>query len=229
MIEHEEPDWHMGGDACVARARPATLRDAVHDLRGRRKLPVARARRPDPDQDVLDRIAAGDTRGALRRLMDRHGDAVYRYCGTALRDRWLAEDVHQQVFIEAFRDLPRFAGRSTVRTWLFGIARHRVLDAAKARTRNQAHVEIDGQADAPDPTPAPGELLDRARMGEALAACLTELDEKSRDAVVLRFQHGFTFEQMAEICGEKSGTLQVRVARALPVLRARLELRTGGF
>jgi DNA-directed RNA polymerase specialized sigma24 family protein len=34
---------------------------------------------------------------------------------------------------------------------------------------------------------------------------------------------------MAEICGEKSGTLQVRVARALPVLRARLELRTGGF
>ena len=229
MSEDEERDWYMGGDACVARAQPVTLRDAMHDLRGRQKLPVARARRPDPDQDVLDGVAAGDTRGALRRLMDRHGDAVYRYCGTALRDRWLAEDVQQQVFIEAFRDLPRFAGRSTVRTWLFGIARHRVLDAAKARVRTLAHVEVDGQADAPDPTPAPGELLDRARLGEALGACLAELDEKSRNAVLLRFQHGFTFEQMAEICGEKAGTLQVRVARALPVLRARLELRTGGF
>lgn len=229
MIEDEEADWYMGGDACVAPAQPATLRDAVHDLRGRQELPVARAPRPDPDRDLLDQVAAGDTRGALRRLMDRHGDAVYRYCATALHDRCLAEDVHQQVFIEAFRDLPRFAGRSTLRTWLFGIARHRVLDAAKARTRNQAHVEVDGQADSPDPAPAPGELLDRARLREALAACLAELDEKSRNAVVLRFQHGFTFEQMAEICGEKSGTLQVRVARALPVLRARLEQRTGGF
>ncbi|HSR95540.1 MAG TPA: RNA polymerase sigma factor [Kofleriaceae bacterium] len=190
---------------------------------------MPRARRPDPDRDLFDAVAAGDARAALRRLMNRHGNAVFRYCWTGLRDRCLAEDVHQQVFIEAFRDLPRFAGRSTVRTWLFGIARHRVLDAAKARTRNHAHVEVDSQADAPDPAPAPGEMLDRSRLLEAVAGCLAELDAKSRDAVVLRFQYGFTFEQMAEICGEKSGTLQVRVARALPVLRARLEQRIGDF
>jgi RNA polymerase sigma factor (sigma-70 family) len=103
-----------------------------------------------------------------------------------------------------------------------------VLDAAKARTRLQARIEVDNHADGPDSAPAPGELLDDARLGQHLAACLGELDEKVRTALLLRFQHGFTFEQMAEICGEKSGTLQVRVARALPILRARLRLRTGG-
>ena len=46
-------------------------------------------------------------------------------------------------------------------------------------------------------------------------------------AVVLRYQHGFTFEEMAVICNEKPGTLQARVSRALPLLRACVE-RTGG-
>jgi RNA polymerase sigma-70 factor (ECF subfamily) len=192
-------------------------------------LRIARARRrADPDRDVLALVDAGDTRAALRILMERHGAAVHRYCSGALHDAALADDVQQQVLIEAYRDLPEFAGRSTVRTWLFGIARHRVLDAAKARARVQARIEADNQADAPDPAPATGELLDDARLGQHLAACLAELDEKVRTALLLRFQHDFTFEQMAEICGEKSGTLQVRVARALPVLRARLRLRTGG-
>src|SRR5262249_23650225 len=81
--------------------------------------------------------------------------AVYRYCRIALGDTVLADDVHQQVFIEAFRDLPGFAGRSTLRTWLFGIARHRVLDAAKRRRRARAHLDITGGADLPDPRPSP--------------------------------------------------------------------------
>src|SRR5439155_24662434 len=99
---------------------------------------------------------------------------------------------------------------------------------AKARARLHARVEADNRADAPDPGPAPGERLDDARLGEVLAECLDELDEKARTALLLRYQQGFTFEQIAEICGEKPGTLQVRVSRALPVLRARLCLRTGG-
>jgi RNA polymerase sigma-70 factor (ECF subfamily) len=93
----------------------------------------------DPDRDVRGLVGAGDVRGALHHLMRRHGAAVYRYCREALRDGALADDVHQQVFIEAFRDLPRFEGRSTVRAWLLAIARNRVLDAVRARSRAQPH------------------------------------------------------------------------------------------
>src|SRR4030095_7994221 len=106
-----------------------------------RPLIVERTPDVDPDSDVLDQVANGDMTGALRRLMQRHGTSVFRYCREALRDRALAEDVHQQVFIAAFRDLPQCSGRSTVRTWLFAIARHRLLDAAKSRRRARSHVD----------------------------------------------------------------------------------------
>jgi len=160
--------------------------------------------------------------------MQRHGSSVFRYCREALRDRTLAEDVHQQVFIAAFRDLPRFSGRSTVRTWLFAITRHRVLDAAKSRRRARSHVEGEDAAHVADPRPSPGERLDDVRLREALVTCLQKLPPHVVTAVLLRFQQGFTFEEMAEVCHEKAGTLQAQVARALPSLRSCIETRTGG-
>ena len=195
--------------------------------RARSTTPDARDRM-DRDSDVLDLVREGDVTGALQRLMQRHGDAVYRYCRTALNDAALADDVLQQVFVEVFRDLPRFAGRSTVRTWLLGIARHRVLDAAKQRRRTRARVEPDASADVPDARPSPGEALDDARLRAALVACIAELDEPVRTAILLRYQQGLTYEEMAEICDERPGTLHARVIRALRRLRDRIEARTRG-
>lgn len=159
--------------------------------------------------------------------MQRHGTSVYRYCREALRDAALAEDVQQQVFIAAFRDLPSFTGKSTVRTWLFGIARHRVLDAAKSRRRTRSHMERDAAADIADPRPSPADSLDDARLQHALIGCLDKLAPHVVTALLLRFQQGFTFEDMSAVCHEKPGTLQAQVARALPVLRACIERTTG--
>lgn len=182
----------------------------------------------DPDSDLLGLVAKGDMTSALSLLMQRHGPPVYRYCCEALRDAVLADDVHQQVFIEAYRDLPKFKRHSTVRTWIFAIARHRVLDAAKSRRRARSHIDGDGASDVPDPRPSPGEWIDDARLREALVLCLLKLREQVRTALLLRFQQGFTFEDMAEICREKPGTLQAKVTRALPRLRTCIENRTGG-
>jgi len=184
----------------------------------------------DPDHDIVLRIRSttGDLTEPLRLLMRRHGTAVYRFCREQLHDATLADDVHQQIFIEAHRDMGRFAGRSTLRTWLFAIARHRVLDAAKSRRRAAAHIEEDDTADTPDPTPPPGDRLDDARLHQALVQCLAGLGDHVRTAMLLRYQQGFTFEDMAVVCSEKPGTLQARVMRALPVLRTCIESRTRG-
>jgi DNA-directed RNA polymerase specialized sigma24 family protein len=131
----------------VVGSNPKT--DVPDDVRER----LGAGRAADPDSDVIGLVANGDMTGALRRLMQRHGTSVFRYCREALRDRALAEDVQQQVFIAAFRDLPKFSGRSTVRTWLFAIARHRVLDAAKSRRRARSHVDSEDAAHIPDPRP----------------------------------------------------------------------------
>jgi RNA polymerase sigma-70 factor (ECF subfamily) len=180
----------------------------------------------DPDRDLLEILRAGEPTRALELLMQRHGRAVYRYCRHALHDATLADDTHQHVFIQAHRDLPSFRGGSTVRTWLFAIARHRVLDAAKSRDRTNAHFEDDDSADIPDPRPPPDEQIDEAALITALSGCLAELPERSRTAVVLRHLIGFTYEEMAVICGERPGTLQARVTRALAALRACILART---
>jgi RNA polymerase sigma-70 factor (ECF subfamily) len=182
----------------------------------------------DPDADVARLVEAGDLAAAIRLLMQRHGDAVYRFVRNALRNDARADDVHQKIFIEAYRDLPRFAGRSTFRTWLFAIARYRVIDAAKVRVREEGRMGEGDGADEPDPRPSPGEQIDDVRLREALARCLEQLGEHIRSAVLLRYQQGFSFEEMAEIMSEKSGTLQARVSRALPVLRECIEAATGG-
>jgi RNA polymerase sigma factor (sigma-70 family) len=187
----------------------------------------AAARRSDPDADVLALVDRGDAQGALRRLMRRHGGAIYRFCREALHDAALADDVHQQIFIAADRDMARFRRRSTLRAWIFGIARHRVLDAAKARHRARVRHAPVVPTELPDPRPSPPEVLDQIRLHGALIACLRELDDDLRTALLLRFQQGFTYEEMAVMCGEQAGTLHARVIRALPVLRARIERRLG--
>jgi RNA polymerase sigma factor (sigma-70 family) len=182
----------------------------------------------DPDSDVLDLVAKRDMTGALRQLMERHGRAVYRYCRQELHDGTLAEDVHQQVFLQAHRDLARFSRRSTVKTWLFAIARNRVLDAVKSRRRSQAHIESDDATAVPDLRPSAGERIDEVRLHQALAQCFERQPDHVRMALLLRYQQGFTFEDMAEVCGEKAGTLQAQVSRALPMLRECIERRTRG-
>jgi len=184
-----------------------------------------RAAIADRDGDVLALIERGDTEGAVRRLMVRHGTAIYRFCREALHDAALADDVHQQVFIAAFNDLSTFRRCSTVRAWLFGIARHRILDAAKSRGRAHARIEEADPTELPDLCPSPSAVLDDAQLQEALVACMRELDEGLRVLLLLRYQQGLSFEEMAIACGEKAGTLHARVARALPVLRARIERR----
>ena len=161
-------------------------------------------------------------------LMKRHGDAVYRYCRELLRDAALAEDVQQRVFIAAYRDLRSYARRSTLRSWLFGIARHRVLDAAKARRRQDSPLERREPPEVADSQPAVDERIDDARLNRALQRCLEDVGEHVREALLLRFQQGLTFDEMAEACGEKPGTLQARVSRAMPLLKDCIQRRMRG-
>jgi RNA polymerase sigma-70 factor (ECF subfamily) len=179
------------------------------------------------DADVLALIDRAEWRPALDTLMGRYGVAVYRFCRQMLRDDALVDDVHQQVFVQAYRDLPRFQQRSQLRTWLFGIARHRCLDAIKIQGRRDRRFPLDDEPGAGDaaPGPSPLDILSLAELSGALETCLDELAPATKSAVLLRYREGLPFDQMAGMFGEKAGTLQARVARALPVLRRCLERR----
>ena len=182
---------------------------------------------PREDEEIEAALRAGDKRRALIHMMDRYGETVFRYGYSMSGDRQVAEEVRQQVFVEAYRDLDRFAGRSSLLTWLLGITRHRCLDAAKARSRwnNRFKNEPD---DEPVADYDPATELDKSRLASMLAGCLDKLAPAAREAVVLRYQQELSYEQAAAITREQAGTLQQRVARAMPVLRKCVEARLGG-
>jgi len=184
----------------------------------------------EPIADSLDAqtlLSRGDRRGAIAALMDAHGEAVFGLCVRVLGDRALAEDVLQQVFLEAHRDIDRYQGRSSLSTWLKGIASHRCKDAIKSRKRREQRLDSDDRAalDAVDPSAAPHERLDHARVVVALEDCLTKLSDDVRMSVLLRFQSDMTYDEMAGVLDANPDALHARVSRALPVLKRCLEAK----
>jgi RNA polymerase sigma-70 factor (ECF subfamily) len=170
------------------------------------------------EDELAVALAARDYRRALTLLMKDHGDRIYRYALGMTGDPQLADEVRQVVFVEAYRDLPSFAGRSPVVTWLFGIARHRCLDAAKTQRRWNRRYKHDPPEDA-EAEDDPDHELDRPRLARMIAKCLRLLAPAVREAVALRYQQDLPYEEIAALVGRRVGTVQQRVARALPVLR----------
>lgn len=181
--------------------------------------PCPRGPTGDTDRRAREALADGDRHVALTTLMEGYGDAIYSYCYRVLRSRATADDVYQTVFVQAYQHLPGFEGDS-FRSWLYTIAHTRCLDALKTSRRWFSRFMLREELpDNPDPSPNSEERLTRGTVAAELEECLGKLKPHVRIAVMLRYQEGFSYEEMARICHERPATLQARVARALPQLR----------
>ncbi len=130
---------------------------------------------------------------------------VWRFVA-ALVDAGSADDLTQETYLRAFRALPQFAGRSSARTWLLGIARRACADHIRAlvrRRRLDARLAADALAHVPDPAGlmAASELLRR-------------LPEDRRSAFVLTQVLGLSYAEAAQAEQVPVGTIRSRVARA---------------
>jgi RNA polymerase sigma factor (sigma-70 family) len=182
----------------------------------------------DPEAAATAAVGEGDHRRALEILMHAHGQAVYRYCRAMLRDADRANDVLQKTFVQAYQGLARFEGRSSLRTWLFAIARHRCLDEVKVWRRWARRATAMDDVPAGDmPDVAEGASVERGLLDEErrriVARCVEELAPRTRDAIVQRYTQGLSYAQMSDVTGEQAATLRARVARALPALRRCVE------
>lgn len=179
---------------------------------------------PDPERAALAALDRGSLEEALSVLMRNYGTGVYRYCRQMVGDEDLAEEIRQMTFVQAFEGLSKFARRSSLRTWLFGIARHRCLDLMKmTRRRRKRFGSLEEAPELPEPGRNMEEHLAERSRARALEGCLQNLAPRVREAVLLRFQQGLSYPEIARLSGENAPALQVRVARALPVLRRCLE------
>ena len=176
---------------------------------------------------MLELIARREYRKAVDLLVEHYFDQIYDFSVRGLRDRIVAKDVTQRVFLEAFRDIAKFRGDSTLRTWLFGIADHRWKDERKSRERRDRRVDPDAidVVNTVDPAPDPAEETERRRRRIALEDCMQRLNEIIREAIDMHYTLGMSYEEMSKILGARAGTLQRRVARAQHTLRRCLEMK----
>lgn len=156
----------------------------------------------------------------FRRLFDEQVDFVWRVLrryGVPDRD---VDDVCQEVFLIVHRKLPEFEGRSSVRTWIYGIAMRTAL-----ATRRKAHVrrellEPELQESAVEATQH--EQADRRRDLSLVEAALQELDEEKREAFVLYELEGLSVAEVAAATGVPENTALYRLHRAREELERKL-------
>lgn len=162
---------------------------------------------------------SGD-RAAATSFIQATQPQVYRFLAHLAHARD-AEDLTQETYLRAMRALPRFAGRSSARTWLYAIARRVAADHFRyAATRPRTVDLADWQATA-DTTP------DRFDEQVVLRDLLEQLAPDRRLAFAVTQVLGLSYAEAAEVCGCPVGTIRSRVARAREDLVAALRDQQG--
>src|SRR3989440_8940127 len=166
---------------------------------------------------LLRLYAENGDEGAFSKLVSRHMSWVYSACCRGLKDRHLAEDAAQAVFLILARRAKTISTKVRLSGWLFKTTRFAVADARKRETRHQRRQEVAMQRATENLTAAEAQLWDvvAPNMDDALAY----LCEKDRQAVVLHFFEGLSFSEMGPILGLSKEGAKKRVSRAIDKLR----------
>jgi RNA polymerase sigma-70 factor (ECF subfamily) len=161
-----------------------------------------------------------------------------RFALLRLRDRSAAEDAVQEALLAAIQGAGRFAGQSSVRTWLVGILKHKIVDSIRKSAREpisefsgeagaedlDAYFETDGHfIDPPEAWEDPERALEERRFFEALERCLASLPKATASAFTLRELMGLDTEEICKELGISASNCWVMLYRARMNLRTCLE------
>ena len=182
---------------------------------------------------AVERARSGDS-DAFRLLVEQHSRAVFRLAFRMTGNEQDAEDVVQETFLRAYRQLDKYEARSSFSTWLYRIASNYSLDLIRMRKRHEDKRERGSKADERDilqtiPVNAPGP--DRiahsnqvqARVNEAL----DELSDQERTAFVLRHFEGLSIDEIGQALGTGTNATKHSIFRAVQKLRRSLEPLVG--
>jgi RNA polymerase sigma-70 factor (ECF subfamily) len=168
------------------------------------------------DELVVARARRGDHE-AFAGVVDHYDHRLRALAFRLLGDRDRMDDVLQEVYVNAFRSLPRFKGDAALGTWLYRITYNACIDDLRRRPAMEAADYDDTLADSAS---GPAEIA----VGRVdLAAALDRLPPDQRTAVLLVDAYGLDYAHAAEVLGVRAGTIGSRLSRARAVLRAALE------
>lgn len=187
---------------------------------------------PPLDADVIGRLRQRDPE-TLRATVQEHARPLYRAArGMGFREEE-AEDLVQDVLTTFLATLDRFEGRSQIRTWLFGILHHKVLERRRESYREELSDPIDevfeSRFDSRGKWVRPPQdlhrLIESKEIGDAIEKCMEGLPQKQREAFVLREMEELETTEICKILGVTVTNLGVLLHRVRNRLRECLEAR----
>lgn len=191
------------------------------------------------DARLRARILAGESRAAGA-LLDEHLVPVYQFVHFRIgRDRALVEDVVQDTFLTALAELSRFDGRSSLRTWLVGIAKNKIREARRRRGPMSLDDALESAGDEIDAVLAqvsreelPDHVLERQETRDLVGAALSSLPEEYQEALVAKYVDGRSTADIASERGSSTKAAESLLARARTAFARVFELvakRRGGL
>ena len=181
-------------------------------------------RMEDSDFELVEHARAGDA-DAFRRIVERHSRRLFRSAYRLTGNEQHAEDVVQETFLKAFRNLRRFDGRSQFSTWLHRIAINSSMDLMRKESRRSAREQAEDVTDLANLAtgqPPPDRLAASSEVGRAVEKVLRGLSPTERTAFVLRHFDGYTSVEIGQMLGMRGGATRNAVFRAVSKLREAL-------
>lgn len=167
----------------------------------------------------MQRVVAGDLsafEGIVQRWQQRIVSLAWRF----FRDRAIAEDMAQEVFLKAYRSLGSFRGESIFSTWLTSIALNTCRSRARAYGRHM--VSLDPARAVAAGAGAQRDAEDRQR-DEAVRRAVLTLPERYRDAILMFYFEEKDLAETARVLGVAEGTLKARLHRGRELLKRKVE------
>jgi RNA polymerase sigma-70 factor (ECF subfamily) len=180
--------------------------------------------------DVVSRARGGDEE-AFRSLVEEHSRRAFQLAFRMTGNEQDAEDVVQESFLRAYRELGRFEARANFGTWLHRIVANCAVDAIRARQarghRMRADISDEQMHQAPAPGPTPERLSESEQIFRRVVSALDELTPLERAAFTLRHYEGRTIAEISNTLNLNTSAAKHSVFRAVKKLRVALSpLRT---
>jgi len=183
----------------------------------------------DDDTETVARARAGDA-DAFRRLVERHSRDVFRLAYRMTRNEHDAEDVVQEAFLRAYRNLDRFEQRANFGSWIYRIAANCAYDSLRARDRRPESafsVTSDDPSDGPVPelpsgAPAPDRLVFGGEVRRRVDLAMRRMSALEKSAFTLRHFEGMSIEEIGRALDLDASAAKQSVFRAVRKVRAAL-------
>ncbi|MFP7296653.1 sigma-70 family RNA polymerase sigma factor [Neobacillus niacini] len=156
-------------------------------------------------------------------LMDEYGDMVVRLAFTYVKQKQLAEDISQEVFISCFKSLDTFQNKASYKTWLYRITVNKCKDYFRSWSyRNISYQDLFRSIFPSGEKSAENNMVEKEER-EIIFERVLKLPIKLREVIILQYYEELTVNEISELLGLKANTVKTRLHRAKKLLQSSLK------